>query len=123
MVLDVCDDFAFRNWKPGVDLVLVHGASPVRGPNSIDWVADRVARHLGWKVAKCAVDHEKDGPWPQAGPRRSKRMVSGCVRERDRGAVVEVAGFPWKHDATEGGTVGCLKLARSAGLTVGVHGG
>lgn len=118
MVLRVLQDFERRH--PGRELVLMHGDCPHPKRNSqhalsIDRVASAAGFHLGFTTEARPVDHTVDDPWPAAGPRRSKRMVAECVRERDAGAIVEVAGFPWGEAR---GTKRCLKLAKAAGLEV-----
>lgn len=121
MVSGVLKDFAARH--PGHEPVLVHGDCPHPRRNdqralSIDQVAASVGEFLGYRVKAVPIDHSVDGPWPAAGPRRNARMVAECVRERDAGAIVEVAGFPHPDPSKRRGTNGCLKLARAAGLGV-----
>jgi len=52
---------------------IVHGASPVA--TCLDWDSERVARQRGYDVKRFAVEPSLDGKWPQAGHRRSVRMI------------------------------------------------
>lgn len=126
MVAKVINDFAVRH--AGKQLVLMHGACPHpatdamghRNAWSIDAIADEWARHMELnetavfsEIRRRPADWRKHGR--KAGPLRSAEMVAECAAERDAGADVEVAGFPYGEAR---GTKGCLKLARAAGLEV-----
>ena len=52
--------------------VVIHGASP-RG---VDSMADFAAKGCGLRVEPYPVDHNLDGPWPAAGPKRNSRMIA-----------------------------------------------
>ncbi len=63
---------------PSIDVTIIHGAcSRLRGgvQVSVDMIADFVARGLGFPIEAYPVDHDKDGPWPGAGPMRNTRML------------------------------------------------
>src|ERR1700676_3809982 len=51
--------------------VLIEGECPSGGA---DKLARLWAESRGVPVDPCPVDHELDGPWPGAGPRRNERM-------------------------------------------------
>lgn len=52
--------------------VLIHGACH---PGGADILADMWAKDRGVPVEAYPVDHDVDGPWPYAGPRRNERML------------------------------------------------
>lgn len=51
--------------------VVIHGACPTGADSIAHWEA---MRH-GLRVETYPVDHELDGPWPAAGPKRNSRMI------------------------------------------------
>lgn len=53
--------------------ILAHGACPV-GKGGADTMSGEWAREIGIPVQPFPVNHEIDGPWPYAGPKRNARM-------------------------------------------------
>lgn len=87
--------------------VLLHGECLIDGKRS---GADRWANYWavmrGVPVEAYPVDHEQDGPWPGAGPRRSARMLR-------KGRATDLMVFPGDK-----GTRACVRAARVLGLKV-----
>lgn len=80
--------------------VLVHG--DCRGTDR--YVAEHVAGE-GFKVEAFPVDHEIDGPWPAAGPRRNRRML-----ESGTDALIQFLGGR--------GTADCVRQAKALRIPV-----
>lgn len=93
------------------DVTVIHGAcSRIMGgvEVSVDTLAAFVARGLGFHLEAYPVDHQIDGPWPAAGPRRNARMLAdgkpdsglafGALWKRES----HVSKWPkrWKHTGT-----------------------
>lgn len=55
--------------------VLIHGDCPAGGA---DKLADDWAKEVRIPVSAFPVDHDLDGPWPFAGPRRNRRMIANA---------------------------------------------
>ncbi|NUP46176.1 MAG: DUF2493 domain-containing protein [Catenulispora sp.] len=104
-------------------LTVVHGACPTGADaHTVDWATHMIARDLPVKVEPHpAKGHptQNFGPWPGAGPRRNRYMVSlganlclaflgPCTRPNCR--------QPGPHDSH--GASGCADLARTAGIPV-----
>lgn len=101
-----------RNWKDRLPIkslidqlpyhcVVVHGGCK----SGADWIADRKARRAGLRVEVCPVNHELDGPWPGAGPRRNARML------RDHGPF-DLA-FAFRSEGESRGTDDTIRRAKS----------
>jgi len=80
---------------------LVHGDCPT----GADRIADFWARARGLEVLPYTVNHELDGPWPGAGPRRNERMVRA---EAPR--LRAVCAFSVTLQGYTRGTGGCVEL-------------
>lgn len=82
---------------------LIHGGCPRGGADKYahDWAYER-----GVVVRSYPVDHDKDGPWPGAGPRRNARMV-------EDGEACGAVAFPGGA-----GTDGCVQLLLNADVPV-----
>lgn len=71
--LQIHPQFGLSAFGSSTEIVVAHGASPVG--TCLDWDAERVARQQRWAVKRYPVEHELDGAWPAAGPRRTRRML------------------------------------------------
>ncbi|TAJ89686.1 SLOG family protein [Reyranella sp.] len=87
--------------KHGLDLRLAAGGAP-----GIDTLVEEWALSMGVPFKRYAVDHNLDGPWPGAGPRRNQRM-------HDDFKPHEVAAFPGGK-----GTASMCRIAEQAGTLV-----
>ncbi len=106
-----------RTWKDSVvikhflaslpkDMRVAHGGCP----SGVDAFADAAARALGLAVDVYSVDHDKDGPWPAAGPRRNLRMLDEARPDLVLAFSSTEAGSMSK------GTASCVKFARTKGI-------
>lgn len=108
MVRRVVRDFASRH--AGKELVLMHGDCPhpkrsSQQALSIDQVAASVGEYYGFRIEPRPADWDKYrrlGRAGAAGPVRNTGMVDELVEEREAGADVEVAGFPYGEARNEG---------------------
>lgn len=92
--------------------IVVHG-----GAKGVDEIAGFVAKLLGFKVRRYRVDHDLDGPWPAAGPRRNKRMLESEHPSAD-GTFVDLGlAFARSEDYTKG-TGGMVRLMLQKGVKV-----
>lgn len=96
--------------------VVIHGNNGdlrARPPRGADVLAGWCAEGVGATVERWPVNHALDGPWPEAGPRRNKRMMK--LSRPDRGLAL---GNLWKRDArmnVPGAPAPQWKGARSGG--------
>ena len=84
--------------------VLIEGECPTAV--NADKLARDWAESRGVPVDPCPVDHDLDGPWPGAGPRRNARM------HREKRPTHAVA-FPGGT-----GTAGMVAILKAAGVPV-----
>lgn len=82
---------------------LIHGACHLGGA---DELADGWAKANGVEREIYPVDHNVDGPWPQAGPNRNERMI----RTSEPDIVIAFPGGK--------GTLDCKARAAARGILV-----
>jgi hypothetical protein len=82
---------------------VVHGDCHLGGA---DLLAKQWAQARGVPERGFPVDHDVDGPWPAAGPRRNERMLTEAKPHM-------VIAFPGGK-----GTAGMCRLAHTAGVPV-----
>lgn len=82
---------------------MIHGACG-RGA---DLIADWEAKRHGLRVETYPVDHELDGSWPAAGPRRNSRMIRESKPE---------FCFGFATSAESKGTKDCMTKCKRAGI-------
>lgn len=80
--------------------VLLHGACPAERGGA-DWIADGIARDMGWIVFPVAAINRLDGEWPGAGPVRTARMFDEAVRMLAAGYVTRLFGLIYPKPKTE----------------------
>jgi len=86
-----------------------HGVDSGRAKGA-DGLAREWATLKGISVSDFPVDHDIDGPWPAAGPRRNGRMLR-TVKDAVGGSRALVVGFEGGR-----GTADCLRQAKAIGL-------
>jgi len=101
------ENLLFNGLNVPTELFIIEGAGPgTKGNPSCDELVYR------WRIAnkingaRYPVDHDLDGPWPAAGPRRNRRMFEQSKPERG-------IAFPGGK-----GTAGMTAIMRKAGLNV-----
>ncbi|MFY0539934.1 hypothetical protein [Nannocystis pusilla] len=80
---------------------------------SADALAWLATHRLDLIEGTCAVDHAVDGPWPEAGPRRSRRMIA--TLKPQFGLAYPVLG------RANTGTWSCVRSAMAQGVPVAVY--
>jgi len=87
------------------NVTVIHG--DCRGA---DKLAGSVAKHYGYCLDLYSVDHDIDGPWPGAGPRKNRRMFEASGPDI-------VLAFPLSPIG-KGGTWDMVGVANKGGVEV-----
>ena len=94
-------------------ITLIHG-----GCSGVDAISEKIfhgmgleSKEMGWAIVSVGVNHELDGSWPGAGPRRNSRMLD---EKPDL-----VLAFPGPDSR---GTWDCIKQAVARGIRVEIPG-